>query len=91
MKAKEYFKRYGERLQNLETLDAAITDLAKDFLKETEFLIEQRKNNLAAIILEEQNNKWNALASMLPDVLSQDGFKTLVQTLTKMVVMRDES
>lgn len=82
MKAKKYFQKYGERLQNPETVDAALNDLVGDFLDETKAMIEQRKNNLGTLsdkactaILEEMNNKWNALASRLPNVLLRNGFK----------------
>ena len=82
MKAKEYFQKYGERLQNPETSVDALNDLIGDFLDETKALIEQRKNNRGTLldkactaILDEMNNKWNALASMLPNVLLRNGFK----------------
>ena len=83
MKAKEYFQKYGERLQNPETSVSATNELIKDFLAETNALFEQRKNKRGSLsdkaciaILEEMNNKWNALASMFPvEILRRNGFK----------------
>ena len=90
MKAKEYFKKYGEQLQNPETSDAAIHDLIKDFLGETQTLLEQRKNKRGSLpdkaciaVIEEMNNKWNDLASMLPNVLLRNGFKNYFMSFIK--------
>lgn len=69
MKAKEYYAKYGERLMNPETDKEALADLLTDFVDETTKIIKQRKvstNKAVLAVIDELNNKWNALCEMFP-------------------------
>lgn len=80
MKAKEYYAKYGERLMNPETEDEALADLLSDFVHEATDLMKQRKvsNDKSTLaIIDELNNKWNALCEMFPvPTLIRNGYQT---------------
>lgn len=80
MKAKEYYSKYGERLMNPETDTEALADLLTDFVDETIKVINQRKastNKAVLAVIDEFNNKWNALCEMFPTpTLIRNGYLT---------------
>ena len=86
MKAKEYFQKYGERLQNPETSDVALNDLVKDLLDETKMLMDQRgvrTDKACMAVLNEMNDKWN-LVNMFPvEVLKRNGLRAYFMTILK--------
>lgn len=82
MKAKDYFNKYGERLADPEKCDAALGELVNDFLDETKQILEKRKNTYGNLshkacmaIINEMNDKWNALAGMIPNMLMRNGWR----------------
>lgn len=83
MKAKDYYKKYGERLADPETSNEALWELMKDMASEQEEIIKKRTNNSGTLsnkacmaILNEMNDKWNAIAGMFPtEVLRRNGWK----------------
>lgn len=79
MKAKDYYKKYGERLADPDTSTAALGALLKDFASECKELMDKRgvKSDKACMaILNEMNDKWNALAGMFTtEVLRRNGWK----------------
>lgn len=81
MKAKEYYRKYGEDLHNPEKQKKALENLINDFIDEANELLKKRNvkfdRGLTAII-KELNIKWNVLARMCP-VLKVDGFKLYVE------------
>ena len=79
MKAKEYYKKYGERLMDPKESSAALIELFKDFAWEYKEITERRKvssSKSILAVLDELNDKWNALAAMFPfEVLKRNGYK----------------
>lgn len=79
MKAKDYYKKYAERLLSPDTSITAVRELIADFAKETKMLMDQRgvKTDKACMaVLNEMNDKWNALANMFPvEVLKRNGYR----------------
>ena len=79
MKAKEYYAKYGERLMNPDKQDEALTEFFMEFLEETDRVVEQRKartNKALLAVIDEFNNKWNALCEMFPTtVLIRNGYQ----------------
>lgn len=79
MKAKDYYKKYGERLADPETTNAAIVELIREFARESGELMDKRdvKSDKACMaVLNEMNDKWNALARMFPtEVLRRNGWR----------------
>ena len=81
MKAKEYYKKYGEDLCDSEKQDEAIKNLVNDFMGEANELLKKRNVKLdrgLLAVIKELNIKWNVLARMCP-VLKVDGFKLYVE------------
>lgn len=82
MKAKDYFEKYGERLVSAdqEVHMQATKELLLDLLDETDELFKKRKpmtEKATNAIINEVNDKWNALCDMLnPPVLKRNGWKT---------------
>lgn len=69
MKAKEYYAKYGEQLMDPKTDKEALANLMTDLVEEAHNLIKQRKvrSDKATLgIIDELNNKWNALCDMFP-------------------------
>lgn len=79
MKAKEYYAKYGERLMDPKETQGAIMELFKDFSAEYKEITERRKVSTAKgnlLVLEELNDKWNAIARMFPtEVLKRNGYR----------------
>ena len=79
MKAKDYYQKYSERLLNPDSCTTAITELIKDFAAETAQIMDKRKartNKACVSIINEMNDKWNALARMFPvEVLKYNGWR----------------
>lgn len=79
MKAKDYYQKYSERLLNPESSTTAITELIKDFAAETKQLMDNRKartDKACTAIINEMNDKWNAIARMFPvEVLKYNGWR----------------
>lgn len=85
MKAKEYFDNYGPMIMftNEKESDKHLKGLLLDMNTEALELIKKRgakKNEAAAAILKEQNDKWNAVGRLFKktygyDPLAEDGFK----------------
>ena len=79
MKAKEYYAKYGEKLMHPETENEALADLLADFAQETADLMKQRKashDKSVLAIIDELNNKWNALCNMFPvPTLVRNGYQ----------------
>lgn len=85
MKAKEYFDNYGPMimLTNEKESDKYLKGLLLDMNTEVLEIVEKRnakKNEAAAAVLREQNEKWNAIGRLFKKVyghspLAEDGFK----------------
>lgn len=79
MKAKDYYKKYADRLIDPESSITAITELIRDFANETGQLMDCRgvkTDRACEAIINEMNDKWNALARMFPvEVLKQNGWR----------------
>ena len=79
MKAKEYYAKYAELLMNPETDREALADLLIDFCKETDEVMKLRKattNKSVLAVIDEFNNKWNALCDMFPTpTLKRNGYQ----------------
>lgn len=79
MKAKDYFKKYEARLVNDETAHEAACALVQEFARECGEMMKARnaKSDKAVnAIIEELNNKWNALAGMFDrEVLKRNGWR----------------
>lgn len=79
MKAKDYYHKYSDRLLNPESSITAVTELIKDFAAETGQLMENRNvrtDKACEAIINEMNDKWNALARMFPvEVLKYNGWR----------------
>ena len=84
MKAKDYFDKYGERLKDPSTTNKALFELMRDFAVESEELMDKRRvgsGRANFAILNEMNNKWNALANMFdPPVLMRNGWRDYIMT-----------
>ena len=82
MKAKDYYAKYGEQLMKPETADEALSSLLRDFVFECHDTMKLRKVNndkSALAIVDEMNNKWNALCEMFPTkVLVRNGFRAFM-------------
>ncbi len=80
MKAKEYYAKYGEQLMNPETENEALANLLSDLVHEAKTLMEQRKvrtDKSTLAIIDELNNKWNAISAMFPvPTLVRNGYLT---------------
>lgn len=78
MKAKEYYAKYGELLMNPETDKEALANLLTDFCKETDEVLKRRKahtNKAALAVIDEFNDKWNAICEMFPTpTLKRNGY-----------------
>lgn len=79
MKAKDYYKKYADRLLSPDSSVTAITELVKDFAAETKQIMDSRgarTDRACVAIINEMNDKWNALARMLPvEVLKHNGWR----------------
>lgn len=79
MKAKDYYKKYADRLLSPDSTVTAITELIKDFAAETGQLMDSRgvkTDRACEAIINEMNDKWNALARMFPvEVLKHNGWR----------------
>ena len=79
MKAKDYYKKYADRLLSPEESVTAVTELIKDFAAETKQLMDSRgakTDRACEAIINEMNDKWNALARMFPvEVLKYNGWR----------------
>lgn len=84
MKAKEYYEKYKEKLADPENGSTAASELMTEFNNEMVAMIKQRKaqtDRAFFSIVNEMNNKWNALCEMFdPPVLRRNGFKAVVFT-----------
>lgn len=80
MKAKEYYQKYGDRLQDPATSQEALVALLQDFAAEMQQLIVVRhikRGTSCLALLNEMNAKGNALARMFdPPVLKKDWWMT---------------
>lgn len=79
MKAKEYYAIYSAKLMDPEREDQALADILADFAEEATTLMKQRKassDKSVLAIIDELNNKWNALCEMFPvPTLNRNGYQ----------------
>ena len=79
MKAKDYFKKYEARLVNTDTAHDAACELIQEFAHECSEMMKTRNaksEKAVRAIIEELNNKWNALAGMFDgEVLKRNGWR----------------
>lgn len=82
MKAKDYYAKYGERLMNCEGSEykEAFHELVREFIDEMNSVVKQRKvrtEKAYLAVIDEFNNKWNALCEMFPTpIFNRNGYKT---------------
>ena len=82
MKAKDYYNKYKDRLTDAEEATKAIQELIMEFIQETKELLNKRNvrsDRGVMAVVNEQNNKWNALCSYFdPPVIKRNSYQIIV-------------